>query len=63
MSKKQNKKDALIKKTKKPNGDEEYYIAKPIQKTLGGKIIIIVLAALMVLGVVGSLIIALIQLL
>lgn len=65
MSKKPNKqttKQPLIKKAKKANGDEEYYISKPIQKTLGGKVLIILLAGLMVLGVVGSLIVALIGL-
>lgn len=65
MSKKPNKqkqKQPLIKKATKANGDEEYYIAKPIQKTIGGKVLIIILAGLMVLSVVGSLIVAMIGL-
>ena len=50
------------KKNQKPNGKSEYYITTAPQKTVGGKIVIWILVALMVLASVGSLIIALIEL-
>lgn len=55
-------KQGLIKKNTKANGKTEYYITKSPQKTLGGKIVIWTLVALMALASVGSLIIALIEL-
>lgn len=66
MSKKQNKanktSNSFVKKSQKANGVDEYYITKAPQKTIAGKIIVWVLVALMALGSLGSLIIALIQL-
>lgn len=47
----------------KPDGTEEYYITTAPQKTIGGKIIIWILVILMALGTLGSLIIALVQIL
>ena len=55
-------KKGIIKKIQKPNGKSEYYITTAPQKTVGGKIVIWILVALMVLASVGSLIIALIEL-
>ena len=52
-----------IQKTKKADGTDEYYITTAPQKTLAGKIIIWTLVALMALGSIGSLIVALIQIL
>ena len=57
-----NEKKGIIKKNQKPNGKSEYYITKETQKTVGGKIVIWILVALMALASVGSLIIALIEL-
>ena len=48
---------------KKAYGTDEYYITTAPQKTLAGKIIIWTLVALMALGSIGSLIVALIQIL
>ena len=45
------------------DGTDEYYITTAPQKTLAGKIIIWTLVALMALGSIGSLIVALIQIL
>lgn len=62
-TKKQNKtSNSLVAKNKKADGTDEYYITKAPQKTLGGKIIIWALVALMALGSLGSLIVAFIQL-
>ena len=67
MSKKPNKKDKtskkMDKKTKKADGTGENYITTAPQITLAGKIIIWTLVALMALGSIGSLIVALIQIL
>ena len=67
MSIKTNKKDKnykkMVQKTKKADGTYEYYITTAPQKTLAGKIIIWTLVALMALGSIGSLIVALIQIL
>lgn len=67
MSKKPNKKDKtskkMVQKTKKADGTDEYYITTAPQKTLAGKIIIWTLVALMALGSIGSLIVALTQIL
>lgn len=57
-----NEKKGIIKKNQKPNGKSEYYITTAPQKTVGGKIVIWILVALMALASVGSLIIALIEL-
>lgn len=57
-----NEKKVIIKKNQKPNGKSEYYITTAPQKTVGGKIVIWILVALMALASVGSLIIALIEL-
>ena len=57
-----NEKKGIIKKNQKPNGKSEYYIITAPQKTVGGKIVIWILVALMALASVGSLIIALIEL-
>lgn len=57
-----NEKKGIIKKNQKPNGKSEYYITIAPQKTVGGKIVIWILVALMALASVGSLIIALIEL-
>lgn len=57
-----NEKKGIIKKNQKPNGKSEYYITTTPQKTVGGKIVIWILVALMALASVGSLIIALIEL-
>ena len=57
-----NEKKGIIKKNQKPNGNSEYYITTAPQKTVGGKIVIWILVALMALASVGSLIIALIEL-
>lgn len=53
----------MVQKTKKADGTDEYYITTAPQKTLAGKIIIWTLVALMALGSIGSLIVALIQIL
>ena len=52
-----NEKKGIIKKNQKPNGKSEYYITTAPQKTVGGKIVIWILVALMALASVGSLII------
>ncbi len=52
---------SFIQSTKKADGTEEYYIKTAPQKTLGGKIIIWILVGLMVLGSIGGLIVALIN--
>lgn len=57
-----NEKKGIIKKNQKTNGKSEYYITTAPQKTVGGKIVIWILVALMALASVGSLIIALIEL-
>ena len=57
-----NEKKGIIKKNQKPNGKSEYYITTAPQKTVGGKIVIWILVALMALASVGSLIIAIIEL-
>ena len=57
-----NEKKGIIKKNQKPKGKSEYYITTAPQKTVGGKIVIWILVALMALASVGSLIIALIEL-
>lgn len=66
MSKKTNKQNKVTKnivaKKQKADGTDEYYFTKAPQKTLGGRIIIWTLVALMALGSLGSLIIAFIQL-
>lgn len=60
---KTNKKSkAYVQSTKRADGYDEYYITTAPQKTIAGKVIIWVLVALMALGSVGSLIIALINL-
>ena len=51
----------MVQKNRKADGTEEYYITTAPQKTLTGKIIIWTLVALMALGSVGSLIVAIIQ--
>ena len=45
-----NEKKGIIKKNQKPNGKSEYYITTAPQKTVGGKIVIWILVALMALG-------------
>lgn len=55
------RKKGIIKRIK-TNGKSEYYITTAPQKTVGGKIVIWILVALMALASVGSLIIALIEL-
>lgn len=70
MSKKDAKKEKMTKQKKQPvvqkhqraDGSDEYYISKPPQKTLGGKIIIWVLVILMGAASLGSLIIAFVEL-
>lgn len=60
MSKKAKK--PLIEKNVKADGTTEYIITKSPQKTLWGRIVICVLAAMLGLGTIAALILVLIQL-
>lgn len=70
MSKKTAKKEKMTKQKKQPvvqkhqraDGTDEYFITRPPQKTVGGKIIIWILVILMGAASLGSLIIAFVQL-
>ena len=64
MSKKQNKKQKtpLMKTNKRADGSTEYVITKAPQSTLGGKIIIAVLAALLGGSAIVALVLVLMQL-
>ncbi len=64
MSKKSNKqkKTPLLKSTKRADGSTEYTITKAPQSTLGGKIIIAILAALLGGSAIIALVLVLMQL-
>lgn len=62
MSKKEKKQKGTVQSTKRADGTTEYYITKAPQKTVAGKIVIIILAAGLALGTILSLIFALAEL-
>lgn len=61
MSKKENKKP-LIKTKQRADGNTDYIITKAPQSTVWGKVIIIVLAAMLALGSIVGLILVLLEL-
>lgn len=56
------KRQPVVQKHQRADGSDEYFITRPPQKTLGGKIVIWILVVLMGAASLGSLIIAFIEL-